>query len=126
MKPREVSSLAFVFACWTAGAMHAQIGDPIPTPVSKRGLRVEIKDVARLPDTRGLHPISQDVTPAGWARVSYVRELPDGRRFSNDSRGFLYLLDRDNHPAIYANVAAAYPRSFYRSLQSGFIGFEFH
>jgi hypothetical protein len=30
-----------------------------------------------------------DVNPAGWARVSFVRELPDGRRFANDSRGFL-------------------------------------
>jgi len=57
----------------------------------------------------GASPADQDVTPAGWARVGYVRDLPDGRRFANDSRGFLYLLDRDNRPSVYANVAAAFP-----------------
>ena len=50
-------------------------------------------DLARLPDTRGIRPADQDVKPAGWARVNYVRDLPDGRRFANDSRGFLYLID---------------------------------
>ena len=39
-------------------------------------------------------PPDQDVVPSGWARVSYIRDSPDGRRFVNDSRGFLYLLDR--------------------------------
>ena len=53
----------------------------------------------RLPETRGLRPADQDVKPAGWARVSFVRDLPDGRRFANDSRGFLYLLDRQQ-PAL--------------------------
>ena len=33
---------------------------------------------------------------AGWARVNYVRDLPDGRRFANDSRGFLYRIDPSN------------------------------
>ena len=76
--------------------VHGQAGpitNPIPNPIVKRGLSVEIKDLVRLPDTRGLRPADQDVTPAGWARVSFVRDLPDGRRFANDSRGFLYLLD---------------------------------
>jgi hypothetical protein len=58
--------------------------------------------------------------------VSYVRDLADGRRFANDSRGFLYLLDGDNQPSLYADVAAAFSLGFYGSLQSGFIGFEFH
>jgi len=44
------------------------------------------------------------VVPAGWARINYVRELPDGRRFVNDSRGLLYVLDRNNRPSVYANV----------------------
>ena len=82
----------------------AQIRNPIEAPIVKRGLSVEIRDVVRLPETRGLRPADQDVTPAGWARVSYVRDLPDGRRFANDSRGFLYLLDRNNQPSVYANV----------------------
>ena len=73
-----------------------------------------------------MRPADQDVTPAGWARVSFVRDLPDGRRFANDSRGFLYLLDRNNQPSVYANVGAAFPFAVYNRLESGFIGFDFH
>ena len=97
--------ILIVLVFWAAGAMHAQISNPIAEPIVKRGLNVEIRDVARLPDTRGLYPADQDA--AGWARVSYVRDLADGRRFANDSRGFLYLLDRDNRPSLYADIAAA-------------------
>ena len=102
-----------------------QITDPLP-PVVKRGLSVEIRDVTRLPETRGLRPADQDVTPAGYARVSYVRDAPDGRRFANDSRGFLYLLDQNNRPSLYVDVGAVFPRAVYNRLESGFIGFDFH
>ena len=106
---------------------HAQItSNPIPEPIVKRGIAVEIKDVVRLPDTRGTRPAEQDVMPAGWARVSYVRDLPDGRRFANDSRGFLYLIDANNQPHVYADVGAAFPLGVYNRLESGFIGFVFH
>jgi Glucose / Sorbosone dehydrogenase len=118
--------IVLLLSLWTTFSMHAQIADPIPAPVEKRGLMVEIRDVVRLPDTRGLRPADQDVTPAGWARISFVRDLPDGRRFANDSRGFLYLLDRDNQPSVYANVGAAFPFAIYNRLESGFIGFDFH
>jgi Glucose / Sorbosone dehydrogenase len=123
--PLPLVALLFVALC-VADTIHAQISNPIPAPVVKRGLSVEIKDVVRLPETRGLRPPDQDVVPAGWARVSYVRDLPDGRRFANDSRGFLYLLDRNNQPAVYANVGAAFPLAVYNRLESGFIGFDFH
>src|SRR5688572_8411283 len=122
-KPLVVVSLL------TLGVMtgiHAQVANPIPAPVEKRGLMVEIRDVTRLPDTRGLRPPDQDVVPAGWARVSFVRDLPDGRRFANDSRGFLYLLDGNKQPAVYANVGAVFPLAVYNRLESGFIGFDFH
>ena len=117
--------LPFVALC-AASTIHAQITDPISNPIVKRGLSVEIEDVARLPETRGMRPADQDVTPAGWARVSFVRDLPDGRRFANDSRGFLYLLDRNNQPSVYANVGAVFPFAVYNRLESGFIGFDFH
>ena len=122
--------LLFLALC-AAGAIDAQTGNPItsnpiPARIPKRGLTVEIVDVVRLPDTRGLRPADQDVVPAGWARVSYVRDLPDGRRFANDSRGLLYLLDRNNQPSVYANVGAAFPLAVYNRLESGFIGFDFH
>jgi len=126
MRMRMPFIFVMLLALWTAGAIHAQISNPILAPVEKRGLMVEISDVVRLPDTRGLRPADQDVSPAGWARVSYVRDRPDGRRFANDSRGLLYLLDRNNQPSVYANVAAAFPFAVYNRLESGFIGFDFH
>jgi hypothetical protein len=113
-------------ALFAAVAIHAQITNPIPDPIVKRGLSVQLKDVVRLPDTRRLRPADQDVVPAGWARVSFVRDLPDGRRFANDSRGFLYLLDSNNRTSVYANVGDAFPLSVYNRLESGFIGFDFH
>src|SRR5580765_2404887 len=107
--------------------VRAQItSNPIAAPIAKRGLAVEIQELVRLPDTRGMRPADQDVSPAGWARVSYVRDLPDGRRFVNDSRGFLYLIGSNNEPHVYADVAAAFPRAVYNRLESGFIGFVFH
>jgi hypothetical protein len=124
----RIPSLATAFvAIATVVAVHAQItSNPLPAAVEKRGLAVEIRDLVRLPDTRSMLAAGQDVNPAGWARVSFVRDLPDGRRFTNDSRGFLYLLDSNNKPTVYANVAAAFPFAIYNRLESGFIGFDFH
>jgi hypothetical protein len=116
---------AAVVVCATL-AVDAQLSDPIPEPIPARGLHVELRDVARLPDTRGLRPAGEDTAPGAWARISFVRELSDGRRFANDSRGRLYLLDGGTQPRLYLDVAAAYPLGFYRSLQSGFIAFTFH
>jgi hypothetical protein len=107
-------------------AVAAQLADPIPAPITARGLRVEVRDVARLPDTRSLRPAADDTAPGAWARVSFVRELPDGRRFANDSRGRLYVLEGGTQPKLYLDLAAAFPLGFYRSLQSGFIAFTFH
>jgi hypothetical protein len=119
--------VSVLLATWGAQAIQAQItGNPVPVPIRKRGLAVQIRDLARLPDTRGTIPADQDVTPPGWARVSFVRDLPDGRRFANDSRGLLYLVGANNEPRLYANVAAAFPRAVYNRLESGFIGFAFH
>ena len=112
---------------WTAGATPPQITEnPLPAPVETKGLMVEVADLVRLPETRGMRPPDQDVNPAGWARVSFVRDLPDSRRFINDSRGFLYLLDDDSQPNIYANFAEAFPFAAYNRLESGLIGFDFH
>src|SRR5499426_227343 len=119
--------IVLVVAIWTAGAIEAQItSNPIPEPIVKKGLAVETKDVVRLPDTRGLRPAEQDVSPAGWARIQFVRDLPDGRRFVNDERGVLYLIGADNQPRVYVSVAALFPHAVYNRLESGFIGFVFH
>src|SRR5438445_1754363 len=127
MRIRTPLAIVLAFTFWTATRIHGQItSNPIPGRIEKRGLAVEIRDVVRLPDTRGIRPADQDVSPAGWARVSYVRELPDGRRFANDSRGFLYLIDQNNRPQVYADVSEAFPNGVYNRLESGFIGFVFH
>ena len=127
MRIRVALAAILFLTLWTASGIHGQItSNPIPARIEKRGLAVEIRDVVRLPDTRGLRPADQDVSPAGWARVSYVRELPDGRRFANDSRCCLYLIDKDNKPRAYADVSEAFPNGIYNRLESGFIGFVFH
>ncbi len=100
--------------------------NPISEPIVKRGIAVAIVELARLPDTRGLRPANQDARQGGWARINYVRDLPDGRRFANDSRGFLYLIDSKNQPQVYANLAETFPHAIYNRLSSGFIAFTFH
>ena len=122
---KRVVSLAVVVTAVAAVPLVAQLPGPFADLAEKRGLTVRIAEVARLPDTRGLRPADQDTNPAGWARVSYVRDLPDGRRFANDSRGFLYRLDGAT-PVVYADMAAAFPLAVYNRLESGFICFTFH
>jgi glucose/sorbosone dehydrogenase len=126
MRASRLLIVAVVLAGLTIPLAGQITSNPIPAPIEKRGLAVQIKDLVRLPDTRGLRPVEQDVSPSGWARISFVRDLPDGRRFVNDSRGFLYLLDANNQPHVYANVGDAFPLAVYNRLESGFIGFAFH
>jgi hypothetical protein len=111
----------FEMKSWLAGALllaaaaqaPAQItSNPLREPIVKKGLAVEVRDLVRLPDTSNLRPVDQDVTPTGWARVSFVRDAPDGRRFANDSRGFLYLID-GARTSVYADVAAVFPHAWY-------------
>jgi len=124
---KQAQCIGLIIAICFAGAIEAQItSNPISAPIEKRGLAVEIRDLVRLPDTRGMRPADQDVSPSGWARISYVRDLPDGRRFVNDSRGFLYLIGSNNQLQVYANTAEAFPNAVYNRLESGFIGFVFH
>ncbi len=127
MRARMGIGIISLLAIQTVCAADAPItSNPIPEPIVKRGIAVEVVELARLPDTRGIRPADQDVKPAGWARVNYVRDLPDGRRFANDSRGFLYLIDSKNQPQVYANLAETFPRAVYLRLSSGFIAFVFH
>jgi hypothetical protein len=119
-----------IISLLAAGAVYAAdepiTSNPIPEPIVKRGIAVQVKDLARLPDTHKLRPAVPDGSPNAWARVSYVRDLPDGRRFANDSRGYLYLIDAKNQPQLYADVGAIFPNSIYGRLTSGFVGFVFH
>ena len=124
-RPLARVAMTFGAVIVTAPAM-AQITDPFPEPVEKRGLFVQIAELSRLPHTGDFRPPEQDRNPASWARVSFVRDTRNGRRFANDSRGFLYELDENFTPSLYADVGAALTRVIYNRNQSGFIGFEFH
>src|SRR4051812_6616381 len=120
------SLIVGAMAASAIGSLNGQItSNPIPAPLEKRAIAVHITDVVRLPDTRGLHP-ADDVNPAGWARVSYVRDLPDGRRFANDSPGVLYLLGPGARPGVSLDMGTRFPRAVYNRLESGFISFAFH
>jgi hypothetical protein len=123
---RGLPILLVVVSLWLSGGVGAQLDVPLPPMVEKRGLVVGIRDLARLPDTRGMRPPDQEPAPAGYARVSFVRDLPDGRRFVNDSRGYLYLLGAGGRASVYADVASIFPHAIYNRLESGFIGFVFH
>ena len=51
----SIRAVLLLFAIGIIGTTRAQItSNPIPEPIVKRGIAVEIKDLARLPDTRGL------------------------------------------------------------------------
>ncbi|HZI78774.1 MAG TPA: PQQ-dependent sugar dehydrogenase [Vicinamibacterales bacterium] len=126
MRARPVAAAGLIALAFVTVIRGQIMENPIAAPIEKRGLMVEVRDVVRLPDTRGLRPLDQDVSPAGWARPNYVRDLPDGRRFVNDSRGRFYLVDRNNQISTYADVAAAFPHAVYNRLVSGFSGFTFH
>jgi Glucose / Sorbosone dehydrogenase len=127
MRRQKLQIIVSLLAIVAAGPVAAQItSKPVPTRIEKRGLAVEVVELARLPDTRGIRPADQDVKPAGWARINYVRDLPDGRRFANDSRGFLYRIDSNAQPHVYLNMAETFPLSVYDRLSSGFIAFTFH
>jgi len=125
----KVSSIKAVitalFFC-SVVSVEAQINNPFPEPIRKGGLNVEIRELAQLPDTRGVYSPEQDRLYTAVARIGFVRELSDGRRFVNDARGQLYFLQNGTEPLLYLNMAERFPNTGYRDLQSGFIGFDFH
>jgi len=100
--------------------------NPIPEPLVKGDLMIEIADVVRLPHTAGLLSAEDDVNPAGWARVSFVHDLPDGRRFANDQRGFIWIIRDEAARALWLDTREAFPYTLYNRLESGLVGFAMH
>ena len=56
MSMRDPFVIVLLLTFGAAGEGRAQITDPIPARIEKRGLMVEIRDVARLPMTAGCVP----------------------------------------------------------------------
>src|SRR4026208_2632081 len=50
--------------------------NPLPAPIEKRGLAVQIKDLVRLPDTPRPPSPHQDGSPPRGARGRFFRGLP--------------------------------------------------
>jgi len=131
MKPGPAIILAiFLAVVAVAGAQPSGetpiTANPIPAPVEKRGLAVEIADLVRLPDTRSVIAAERDVAPRGTARVSFVHDAPDGHRYANDSRGFIYRLAPGEEPVLWLDMRDEFPLTNYSRVESGLIGFAFH
>ena len=122
---KQISTASLTAGLLASGSLYAQVANPIPEPVTMQGLEVRIEKLTRLPRTSALDP-SIGRGAVGWAKPSYVRDIADGRRFANGSRGFLYQLDSNNNPSLYLNLRDVFPNISFMGLQSGFIGFEFH
>ena len=100
--------------------------NPIPAPIEKRGLAVGIADVIRLPDSRGVLAEGMDVNPSGTARIAFVVDAPDGRRYALDQRGLIYLLQEGEAPSLYFDMHAEFPLAIFNRVQSGFNALAFH
>lgn len=99
--------------------------NPLPARIVSRGLTVEVRDVMRMPDTRAGALSEREFPEPAWARVGYVRDLPDGRRFVSDLRGYLYAV-RDGRCQVYLDVAAEVRALYFNRLEGGFIAVAFH
>ena len=100
--------------------------NPIPAPIETRGLAVEIVDVVRLPDSRGLLAEGTDTSPSGTARIAFVVDAPDGRRYALDQRGLIYIVDGTAAPKLYMDLHADFPLATFDRVQSGFNSLAFH
>ncbi|MCA9237371.1 MAG: PQQ-dependent sugar dehydrogenase [Planctomycetales bacterium] len=125
--------LAIVVVCWSCIAMRAaaQLSNPIPAPIVKQGLRVELQDVVQFPDSEPTLDGKPDHRTASRARINFFREAPDGRSFVNDLRGQLYVLDEFNQPQLYLDIDdganSIFPATWYANgLAAGFISYTFH
>lgn len=123
----------FVFTAMfalSAGAQSAEeepiTANPLPDAIEMGGLAVEIMQLAQLPDTRSLLPEGSDPNPSGIARISFVQDAPDGRRFVNDQRGLIYVLEAGTNPSLYIDLHARFPLTTFDRVQSGFNAFAFH
>jgi hypothetical protein len=48
----------------TSNPLQAITSNPLPAPIQKGTLAVQIRDLVRLPDTRAVRPPDQDLSPA--------------------------------------------------------------
>ena len=100
-------------------AAQGQVVDPVPEPITKSGLSVEIENVIQMPATSNSDPL---------ARINMLKPAWDnsGRLFIHDLRGTLYVLEGDS-AVTFLDLKSQRP-NFIDSpgLGSGFGMFAFH
>ena len=104
-----------------AGLATAQISDPIPGPIPKSGVAVELDDVVQIPPSSTFRPL---------ARINFLTHAGDGsgRRFVNDMRGKIYAIAPGGALSVFLDVAAALGpgRLDTVGIQTGVSTFAFH
>src|SRR3989304_9294273 len=81
------------FLCLVAATAPAQqVTNPIPQPIVKGSLRVQIDPLVQMPSTINTWGSKGDHTQSAVARINFLRESPAGRLWVNDLRGQLYGL----------------------------------
>lgn len=104
------------------------ISDPIPNAPVQSGLGLVLTEVAQFPQTNPV-PTPTDSRLRRRARINYLGQLADGRRYVPDLNGSLYMMPNgSNTPLVYLDVRARVGANFFsgRGLGSGFGFVAFH
>ncbi len=110
------------------GGGGGPISNPIPQDPIQSGLGLVLTEWAQFPQSTPV-PTPTDSRLRRHARINYLGELPDGRRFVPDLNGRLYFLGASGGtPTPYLDVRTTVGASFMsgRGLGSGFGFAAFH
>ncbi|WP_117210759.1 PQQ-dependent sugar dehydrogenase [Allorhizocola rhizosphaerae] len=110
------------------GGGGGPIANPIPQDPIQSGLGLVLTEWAQFPQSSPT-PTPTDSRLQRHARINYLGELPDGRRFVPDLNGRLYFLGAaGGTPSVYLDVRATVGGNFMsgRGLGSGFGFVAFH
>ena len=118
-KVRRALILLLIASAAVSGNVATAAADPIPDPIVKSGLAVQIEDFVQIPPSSGSPPL---------ARILLLKHSGDntGRLFVNDILGTLYVIDGSTI-TTYLDLASLHP-NFYNisNFSNGFISFAFH
>ncbi|MFT5694810.1 MAG: hypothetical protein ACI9QQ_000785 [Myxococcota bacterium] len=111
------SSLLSVVIALGAGAVSAQIADPVPGTIPTSALSLVVEEVVQLPSTGPAHrPVARPMTLVGDGT---------GRRFIADQNGTVYQLHDDTALTVFLDLNAA--SNLVRSSgQQGLTSIAFH
>jgi len=111
-----------------SGGGGGPISDPIPQAPIQSGLGLVLTEVTTFPRTNPV-PTPTDSRLRRDARINYLGQLADGRRYVPDLNGVLYTLPASSGtPTVYLDVRGRVGGNFFsgRGLGSGFGFVAFH